>query len=126
MFGTVWGARWKASHSYYNGTLASFDASFLDGFCAAVAGDVKYLVANGLRVTSWGLQNEPGFYSGNATNCSKLAEAVGAAAPADVGAAAGPLRSNTYAMCTYTQCDYYRAFKACAAQVCALDPSIRK
>ena len=52
---------WKHTHSYYTGTLSSFNASFLDAFCTSVLGDVKYLEAAGLTVVGWGLQNEPNF-----------------------------------------------------------------
>ena len=52
---------WKDSGSYYTGTLASFNESFLDDFSSGVLNDVKYLEDSGLRVKWWGLQNEPNF-----------------------------------------------------------------
>jgi hypothetical protein len=56
--------RWKSTGSYYNGTLAGFNESFLEDFCSAVVQDIAYLNSSGLPVTWWGLQNEP-FYSNN-------------------------------------------------------------
>lgn len=116
---------WKDSKSYYRGTLASFNASFLDAFSGSALGDVKYLVEAGLRVVWWGLQNEPSFDSfPDAKNCSDRAVVRGTAATTTRGAL-GKLAANSYGQCHYEDCDYYHAFKACAAQIRRYDPTIR-
>ena len=127
-------AGWKDTGSYYTGTLASFDARFLEQFCHGVSGDVEYLRTNGLNVTWWGLQNEPGSW-GNTTSCPPPADASVAAADAANAAdaavaveeeeARSEVGGNSYSRCSYSQCDYYRAFKVCAAKIRALDPRIR-
>jgi hypothetical protein len=111
---------WKDSKSYYTGTLTSFNATFLDEFGDGVRRDVEYLRENGLKVTWWGLQNEPG--SGpNTTTCPPQPQAGGeisVVAHADE-------RANSYSECRYTQCNYYYAFKAVAPKIKQLDPTIR-
>ena len=109
---------WKDTRSYYEGTLESFNASFLEDFCTGVVADIKYLMAHGLAVTSWGLQNEPNFDRSNTSNCTRAPPSPSSSPSLTVGA-------NTYARCTYKKCDYYRAFAACAAKIRALDPTIR-
>ena len=126
---------WKDTRSYYSGTLASFNASFLKTFCAGVVQDVRYLETNGLRVTWWGLQNEPSNAGSNTTNCTRSSSSStrsttnsgrgNSSAPAAAAAAAVELKSNSYSQCHYTQCDYYYAFRECAAQIKAHDASIR-
>ena len=121
---------WKSSGSYYNGTLASFDDSFLDSFSNATLQDVKYLTAHGLPVSWWGLQNEPNFQTENITSCPKqdddAAAETGSHLPAGISMGAGMrVGSNTYSRCNYDQCDYYRAFVACATKIRAYDLTIR-
>lgn len=50
---------WKSNDSYIGGTLKSFEPDFLDQFSDALVADLDYLTAGGLRVSQWGLQNEP-------------------------------------------------------------------
>lgn len=120
---------WKDSSSYYRGTLASFNDSFLDAFSDSVVNDVKYLQNNGLRVKWWGLQNEPNSDSKNITTPCNKSETETKTVPV-VHKAAAPSSerapfSNTYAQCHYSQCSYYYAFQACAKKIRAFDSSIR-
>lgn len=109
---------WKSTHSYYGGTLASFNTSFLEDFAASVATDARYLLSHGLRLVWWGLQNEPGVWT-NTTSC-----AANPTGPGSLSRRHGA-NSNSYSKCEYTQCSYYAAFKACARAIKQLDPSIR-
>eukprot|EP00729_Bicosta_minor_P017345 gene17345-13789_t len=120
---------WKDSSSYYRGTLASFNDSFLDAFSDSVVNDVKYLQNNGLRVKWWGLQNEPNSDPKNITTPCNKSETETKTVPV-VHKAAAPSSerapfSNTYAQCHYSQCSYYYAFQACAKKIRAFDSSIR-
>ena len=125
---------WKSTRSYYTGSLAGFNASFLESFCRGVAADVQYLRSEGLRVTWWGLQNEPTVFGGqpvdfwgNDTKRCPPAEVVHAQYLSRQSRqhGNGHERANSYSMCGYTQCEYYHAFKACAPKVRALDPNLR-
>ena len=124
-------AGWKSTGSYYSGTLASFDAHFLEQFCRGVSGDVEYLRTNGLNVSWWGLQNEPG-QGPNTTSCpppdlgprDNSSQTVASHIPTTFGTRSATT-ANNYARCTYTQCDYYYAFKECAKQIKGLDSRIR-
>ena len=111
---------WKKTRSYYTGTLESFNASFLEQFCASVVADTQYLTAHGLTVTSWGLQNEPNFDHTNTSNCSRTPPRRNSSSSSSPNVGA-----NTYSQCGYEQCDYYRAFTACAEKIRAFDPAIR-
>ena len=117
---------WKDNRSYYGGTLASFAPAFLSSFAESAVRDVAYLRANGLRVTWWGLQNEP-YFSGAQANAT-CPPANETQRRAFVGAQAGggaARRRFPYAQCSYTQCSYYHAFMACAKKIRAYDASIR-
>lgn len=85
---------WKSNGSYIGGTIASTDPAFLSQLGDAMVADIQYLEDNGIPVKAWGLQNEP-----------------------NVGGAG-------YSKCSYTDAQYYAAFKAVAAKVRAHDPSI--
>ncbi|RSS84089.1 hypothetical protein EF919_38880, partial [Streptomyces sp. WAC02707] len=52
---------WKSNNSYIGGKLKQFDAAFLSRFGDALVADLDYLTAGGLRISQWGLQNEPRF-----------------------------------------------------------------
>ena len=96
---------WKSTGSWYNGTLASFNESFLDEFCDSVVQDVKYLNDSGLSITWWGLQNEPNFATANVTveeACGKRSEMDSQVQVSSTG------KPNTYSECSYTQCNYYQ------------------
>lgn len=96
---------------------------------------MQYLKTEGLNVTWWGLQNEPGNWPNSTKSCppassvhrtflqrsrlsSRLSRSARAAAGVDLG-------GNSYSTCSYTQCEYYHTFKACAKRIRALDPGIR-
>ncbi|MFF9144928.1 hypothetical protein ACF1BN_08740 [Streptomyces sp. NPDC014861] len=64
---------WKSNDSYIGGTLKSFEPAFLDEFGDALVADLDYLTAGGLRVSQWGLQNEPR-YSTPYSSCVYNAE----------------------------------------------------
>ena len=113
---------WKSTRSYYSGTLASFNASFLSDFCDGVVRDVKYLQQAGLAIKHWGLQNEPNFAHDNATDPCPRPSLAATYASSSLPLVAG---ANAYSRCSYTQCSYYWAFKTCAAKIRQLDPSIR-
>ncbi|MFG2504718.1 hypothetical protein ACGFOW_04380 [Streptomyces rubiginosohelvolus] len=50
---------WKTTDSYIKGRLKSFTPEFLDEFSDALVADLDRLTARGLRISQWGLQNEP-------------------------------------------------------------------
>lgn len=50
---------WKSNNNYIDGTLQSFNSSFLEQFAQAVTQDALYLQAQNFSVVWWGLQNEP-------------------------------------------------------------------
>lgn len=114
---------WKSGQSYYGGTLASFNESFLDDFSDGVITDVKYLQSEGLRIKWWGLQNEPDFSHTNVTaRCNRSDVMNNSTRPS---AATATATANSYATCSYSQCSYYFAFEACAKKIRQLDPTIR-
>lgn len=129
---------WKSTKSFYNGTLASFNDSFLDLFSTSVVRDVQYLISHGLPVTWWGLQNEPNFAYTNITKCTEHNGTAAEDSTMSLGptgaSASGRTRStvlgggsmgNHYSQCHYSQCNYKKAFTACAAKLRAFDPRIR-
>jgi hypothetical protein len=114
---------WKSSDSYYTGTLHSFNESFLDKFSDGVIKDVRYLQDAGLRVKWWGLQNEPGGGRGRINITEKCNRSLSAPLESKLE----PISSgaNTYSQCSYSVCNYYFAFTACAKKIRQLDPAIR-
>ena len=118
---------WKSNNSYYGGTLASFSPAFLSSFADSVVRDVKYLQANGLRVTWWGLQNEPTSGGSNVTcpPANETQREAFARTSSNQNDGVATRKANSYAQCRYTQCDYYYAFMACAKKIRAYNASIR-
>lgn len=130
---------WKSTDSYYGGTLKSFNESFLDAFSDAVVQDIKYLRNAGLRVTWWGLQNEPNSTHTNFTGkCNRTSAGTTDITHALGNGIAGSgshahardrahveVQANTYSICSYSICSYYFAFIACAKKIRQLDPPIR-
>ncbi|MDR3799912.1 MAG: hypothetical protein P4K93_17315 [Terracidiphilus sp.] len=98
---------WKQGKTYYGGTIAGRDPAFLNAFSDALADDVRYLKAHGLRVAQWGLQNEPG---------------VGH--PRSTGRELDDDSKQSYATCYYSPNDYAAALKAAAPKVRALVPNV--
>jgi hypothetical protein len=49
---------WKDTQDFINGSLLSFNTTFLDAFGDAIVQDLNYLEAHGLHVVQFGLQNE--------------------------------------------------------------------
>ena len=94
---------WKSARSYYGGTLASFSPAFLSSFADTTVRDVAYLQAKGLRVTWWGLQNEPNMGAEANVTCPPANESQ---RQAFVRSRAGSAvaRAWPYAQCDYTQC----------------------
>ncbi|MFG2819947.1 twin-arginine translocation signal domain-containing protein [Kitasatospora sp. NPDC048365] len=75
---------WKSTNSYIKGTLASFAPADLDALGDAMVGDLDYLVAAGVPISMWGLQNEPKFspdYSGCTYDATQYLTAFKAVAP---------------------------------------------
>jgi O-glycosyl hydrolase len=85
---------WKSTNSYLGGSLKQFDATFLSQFGDAVVGDISHLIANGVPVVKFGLQNE---------------------APHTVG---------HYPHCTYTDSQYVLTYNAVGAKIRAAYPQI--
>jgi hypothetical protein len=85
---------WKSNSSYRGGSLKQFDPEFLSKFADALVDDVRYLEAHGLRVSMWGLQNEPVVNHGK------------------------------YSTCGYTGDQYYRTMKVVAPKIKAAFPSL--
>ncbi len=85
---------WKSNGKYQGGSLKRFDAPFLDEFADALVADVRYLRQHGLRVSMWGLQNEP---------------VVG---------------HEKYSTCAYTGEQYYAAMKIIAPKIKAAFPML--
>lgn len=88
---------WKSTNSYLGGTLRASDDLFLERFGNALTDDVKYLQDNGITISMWGLQNEPG---------------LGFVESLKLGA-----KAQSYAHCTYSPDLYYRAFKLIAPKI---------
>jgi O-glycosyl hydrolase len=89
---------WKSTNSYIGGTLRSDDAEFLNAFGNALREDVHYMERHGIKISMWGLQNEPGV--GNPGNLS-----IGGAPP------------QSYSTCFYSPELYYKTFKAVAPKI---------
>lgn len=89
---------WKSTNNYIGGTLKSGDPGFLNAFADALVKDVDYMQAHGIKVSMWGLQNEPGV--GN---------------PGNLSLGGGPPQS--YSTCFYSADLYYKAFKAIAPKI---------
>lgn len=85
---------WKSTSSYIGGTLKAFDATTLGLFGDAVVEDLRYLQANGVPVSMFGLQNEP------------------------------PITQTNYAQATYSDSQYVAAYNAVNAKVRSAYPSI--
>lgn len=86
---------WKDTGALIDGSLAAFNASFLDAFGDAVVADLRYLTAAGMPIAQWGLQNEP---------------------------PVGP-SGCIYSCCGYNHTQYYETFKAVAPKVRAAFPN---
>ncbi|WP_256010637.1 glycoside hydrolase family 30 protein [Desertivirga xinjiangensis] len=50
---------WKSTNSYLGGSLKQYNQSFLNDFGNALRDDILYLKKEGLKISMWGLQNEP-------------------------------------------------------------------
>ncbi|QKW09945.1 twin-arginine translocation signal domain-containing protein [Streptomyces sp. NA04227] len=75
---------WKSNNSYIGGRIKSTEPAFLDEFSDALVADLDYLTAGGLRISQWGLQNEPVFsapYSSCQYNATEYLAAFKAVAP---------------------------------------------
>ncbi|MGW6554665.1 hypothetical protein ACWGBV_30895 [Streptomyces sp. NPDC055051] len=74
---------WKSNDSFIGGKLKSFEPAFLAQFGDALVADLDYLTAGGLRISQWGLQNEPRYstpYSSCVYNATEYRETFKAAA----------------------------------------------
>ncbi|WP_331768981.1 hypothetical protein OG948_34520 (plasmid) [Embleya sp. NBC_00888] len=85
---------WKSSNSFVGGRLKSFEPAFLSEFGDALVADLDHLRAGGLRISHWGLQNEPAY---------------------------GDL---DYSSCTYSPQEYLATFKAVAPKIRAAYPDV--
>lgn len=85
---------WKLDGNFVDGQLKSFDDDFLDEFGDALVQDIRYMNSQGLKVVTWGLQNESQY------------EKVG------------------YAHCHYTEDQLVKTFGKVAPKVRAFDPDI--
>ncbi|MCP1415745.1 hypothetical protein [Paenarthrobacter sp. A20] len=85
---------WKTTNSYIGGTIKSTEPAFLDEMAAAMAQDVRYLIANGIPVAQWGMQNEPIY------------------------------NNSQYSQCKYSGEQYYQLFKRVAPLIHGIDPGI--
>lgn len=94
---------WKSTQSYLGGTLKQSDDAFLNLFGNALCDDIAYMKKNGIKISMWGLQNEPG---------------VGSVGGLTLGN--GPAQS--YSHCTYTPELYYSAFKVIAPKIRKASP----
>jgi O-glycosyl hydrolase len=86
---------WKSTNSYIGGTLKQFDKPFLTSFANALVDDLSYMKRNGVKVSMWGLQNEPGVGDVGGLTLSK----------------SGP---QSYSHCVYSPEQYLQAFKVVA------------
>lgn len=87
---------WKSTNKYVNGTLKSYDDSFLEEFSDALVTDLNYIRNKGFKVCTWGLQNEP------------IYEAV----------------DGSYSHCHYSVENYVKTFRKAAPKIRAVDPDI--
>lgn len=85
---------WKSNGQYLGGSLKRFDAPFLEEFADALVADMRYLQQHGLRLSMWGLQNEP------------------------------PGKTLTSPTCYYTDEQYYAAMKIVAPKMKAAFPAL--
>jgi O-glycosyl hydrolase len=89
------GPYWKDSNSLLGGSLKRFDDVFLSDFGDSVVRDLDYLTENGIPIKMFGLQNEPKQSYGK-----------------------------TYSYTTYTDQQYYDAFRHVAPKVKAAYPHV--
>lgn len=93
---------WKSTDSYLGGKLKQTDASFLNQFGNALVDDVNYMKRNQIKISMWGMQNEPNVGSVGGLTLGKTPQ--------------------SYSHCTYTPQDYYKAFKAVAPKIRKASP----
>lgn len=97
---------WKTTNSYIGGSLKSSEPSFLNSFGNALVDDVTYLQKNGIKISMWGLQNEP--------------------AIKDIGGLQiNGAPSQSYSHCYYSVNQYYLAFKSVAPKIRAAVPNAK-
>ena len=94
---------WKSSNNYIGGTLRQSDDAFMQQFGDALCDDIAYMKKGGIKVSMWGLQNEPG---------------VGTVEGLTLGS--GPHQS--YSHCAYSPELYYKAFKVIAPRIRRASP----
>lgn len=85
---------WKSTGSYLGGTLRDSSEAFLSAFRAALCDDIDYLKAHGIRISMWGLQNEPTL--------------------GEVGNLSLGTKPQSYSHCHYTPHLYLKAFRSIA------------
>lgn len=118
---------WKSSQSWYSGTLGGFDDEYLANFTTGVLADNQYLTDQGLKIAWWGLQNEPNFDEQIITpaQCASQSREE-QQAERDALVVRTPVSgANSYSRCQYTQCDYWRAFRAVAPAVKKALPGVK-
>jgi O-glycosyl hydrolase len=84
---------WKTTNNLIGGSLKAFDSAFLSDFSDAVVRDLTYLTQHGIRLSMFGLQNEPKYSY-----------------------------AKTYPYTTYTDQQYYATFRHVAPKVRAAFP----
>ena len=85
---------WKSNSHLVGGEIRSTDPKFLEEFSDAMINDIKYLQEKGMKICTWGLQNEPIY--------------------GDTG----------YPCCHYEPDVYVEVFKSIAPKIRALNPAI--
>ena len=95
---------WKSTNSYLGGTLKSTEPAFLNEFGDALVADIRYFRQNGVKVSMWGLQNEPHVKS------------VGSLTLDSAGA-------QSYSHCHYEPAMYLQAFRSIAPKIRKADPN---
>lgn len=95
---------WKSTNSYLGGTIKQTDELFLREFGLALTDDINYFKKNGVRISMWGLQNEPAV--GN----------VGSLTLSSAG-------SQSYSHCSYSPEQYIKTFSVVAPMVRKALPS---
>ena len=85
---------WKTNDKLVNGMVKKTDDEFLDQFTDALVKDIRYLRDKGMKICTWGLQNEPNYLE------------------------------TSYSHCHYEPDTYVKVFKKIAPKVKELDPSI--
>ncbi|MFD2162222.1 glycoside hydrolase family 30 protein [Paradesertivirga mongoliensis] len=93
---------WKSTNSYLGGTLKSDKPEFLDAFGDALSADIRYITKSGIKVSMWGLQNEP---------------SIGSVETLTLGTA-----PQSYSHCYYEPDLYFKTFKAVAPKINQLIP----